>query len=92
MWNTMECKRDSFSDALGGTREMHWERVSHALKFDLKFDLMTINSALTSHTYLPNFRSISRSILRLTEKIINFLPNTFKDILHIHCQPKVKLN
>ena len=32
MWNTMECKRDSFSGALGGATKTHWERVSHALK------------------------------------------------------------
>ena len=31
MWNTMECKRDSFSGALGGARETHWEYVSHRL-------------------------------------------------------------
>ena len=29
MWNTMECKSDSFSD-LGGAKETHWERISHA--------------------------------------------------------------
>ena len=28
MWNTMECKRNGFSGALGGARETHWERVS----------------------------------------------------------------
>ena len=28
MWNTMECKRDCFSGALGGARETYWERVS----------------------------------------------------------------
>ena len=32
MWNTMECERDSSSGALGGARETHWERISHALK------------------------------------------------------------
>ena len=32
MWNTMDAKRDNFSGALGGARETHWERVSHALK------------------------------------------------------------
>ena len=32
MWNTMKCKRDSFSGVLGGAKETHWERVSHALK------------------------------------------------------------
>ena len=25
MWNTMECKSDTFSGALGGGRETHWE-------------------------------------------------------------------
>ena len=35
MWNTMECKRDSFSGALGGVRETHWECVSHHLKASL---------------------------------------------------------
>ena len=32
MWNTMECKRDSFNDSLGGASETHWECVSHCLK------------------------------------------------------------
>ena len=32
MWNTMECKKDNFSGALGRARETHWECVSHALK------------------------------------------------------------
>ena len=32
MWNTMKCKRDSFSGALDGTRETHWKYVSHRLK------------------------------------------------------------
>ena len=31
MWNTMKCNRESFSGALGGVRETHWECVSHAL-------------------------------------------------------------
>ena len=31
MWNAMECERDSFSD-LGGAKETHWERISHARK------------------------------------------------------------
>ena len=38
MWNTMECKWDGFSGALGGTRETHWERVSHALNSDSLFE------------------------------------------------------
>ena len=33
MWNTMECKRDSFSGVLGGARETRWECVSHRLNF-----------------------------------------------------------
>ena len=32
MWNTMECKRDSFNGSLGGASETHWECVSHCLK------------------------------------------------------------
>ena len=31
MWNTMECKRDSFSGALGGARETNWDCVSHRI-------------------------------------------------------------
>ena len=33
MWNTMECKRDSFNGSLGGASETHWECVSHCLKY-----------------------------------------------------------
>ena len=31
MWNTIECKRDSFNGSLGGASETHWECVSHCL-------------------------------------------------------------
>ena len=31
MWNTMECKRDSFNGSLGGASETHWECVPHCL-------------------------------------------------------------
>ena len=40
MWNTMRCKRDNFSGALGGARETHRERVSHALKRRLNTDTL----------------------------------------------------
>ena len=31
MWNTMECKKDSFDGSLGGASETRWECVSHRL-------------------------------------------------------------
>ena len=35
MWNTMEYKKDSFSDALDEVRETHWERVPYAINFEM---------------------------------------------------------
>ena len=42
MWNTMECKRDNFSGALGGGGESHWECVSHGLNFVIKEQKMFV--------------------------------------------------
>ena len=52
MWNTIECKRDGFSGALGGARKTHWERVSHALKVPAVTRLPSFT--LLSHNWLKN--------------------------------------
>ena len=43
MWNTMECKRDSFNGSPGGASETHWECVSHWFKReDCKFEFAAL--------------------------------------------------
>ena len=55
MWNTMECKRDSFSSALGGARETHWERVSHALNTLIVFSQIFVDSPSPPRALLGRF-------------------------------------
>ena len=45
-WNTMECERESFSGALGGARETHWQCVSHCLKARLNILSLALSWAL----------------------------------------------
>ena len=56
MWNTMECKRDGFSGALGGARETHWECVSHALKITSHF--YWISKSFRNYPKLPKYWAI----------------------------------
>ena len=45
MWNTMECKRDSFNGSLGGASETHWECVSHCLNATIHLNCATLSYA-----------------------------------------------
>ena len=75
MWNTMECKRDSFSGVLGGARETRWECVSHRLKSLFLVFLRIITSLrtylnFTSEIFLVLARTSYSLIQRYFERYI----------------------
>ena len=62
MWNTMECKRDSFNGSLSGTSETHWECVSHCLMSNSAVNLNLLFSFLgTLEKTEEIFSMVSRS-------------------------------
>ena len=71
MWNTMECKRDRFTGALGGARESHWERISHALKNFDDYSQISVFAILAQISHTRTWTTSTLSIwIKLQQKIL----------------------
>ena len=77
MWNTMKCKKDSFSGALGGARETHWECVSHRLN-------VRIHILMPPYTYFLSWEKILEYFLLKNLRILLQFINHNLLICRIH--------